>query len=443
MSRALGVVAVIAVIAIGGQLHANPVDAFGLGARGAAMAGAQTAGARDSGANYYNPALLASLDDLRIDFGYRAALPRLDIGGLDLGVDSSRGAHVGVAIPGRVGPLRVALGTALFLPDQHVSRIRSLPPTQPRFSLYDNRPQRLFFAANVAFAFADRVFVGGGIAYMSNTDGGVTLAGRLGFPNAVDSDLDLAIDVDLVTIRYPQAGVAVEVNDWLRLGASFRGQFNLVSDLRIRVEGDIGAGNADPLVEDGFLDLRSLTQDLFQPAQVSAGANIDAGGGWTVAFDVAYHRWSSFGNPAAQIEFELDIGDFNDLVDIPAQAEQPAPRFHDIVIPRVGVEGPIYRGADSEVLIRAGYSYEPSPAPEQIGVTNLVDNDKHTVSAGAGWNLFGLGGIVLKPVSVDAYVAVTWLPGRDHRKLSPVDPVGDYRSGGYIPQLGVTSRWRF
>ena len=200
---------------------ANPIDAFGLGARGAAMGGAQTAAADDSAANYYNPALLARLEALHIDLGYRAAVPRLEINDADLGVDTSRGLHVGFATPGRIGKLRVALGSAIFLPDQNVSRVRSLPRSQPRWALYDNRPQRLFFAANIAVAITDRLVIGGGIAYMSNTEGSVILAGRLGFPNAADSDLDLDIDVDLKTIRYPQLGAGFRVNDWLDIGASY------------------------------------------------------------------------------------------------------------------------------------------------------------------------------------------------------------------------------
>lgn len=439
--RALAIAAFA--VAIATPASANPIDAFGLGARGAAMGGAQTAAANDTAANYYNPALLARLGALHIDLGYRAALPQLAINGRDLGVDSSRGLQVGLATPGQIGGLRVALGTAIFLPDQNVSRVRSLPRSQPRFALYDNRPQRLFFAANLAVAVTDRLMIGGGIAYMSNTEGSVTLAGRLGFPNAADSDLDLDIDVDLVTIRYPQAGIAYELNDWLSLGATYRGEFKLVSDLKIRVEGDIGAANADPLVADGFLDLRSISEDLFQPAQITAGAQIEAGGGWLIAFDVGYHRWSRFTNPSAQIELDLELGEFNDLVDIAEQPPLPDPHYHDILVPRVGIEGPLRTTSGTTLSGRAGYSWEPSPAPEQIGETNFVDNDKHTVSLGLGYTVDHLGSIFLEPVSFDVYAALTWLPGRVHHKISAVDPVGDYRAGGVIPQLGASSRWRF
>ncbi|MBL4633238.1 MAG: outer membrane protein transport protein, partial [Kofleriaceae bacterium] len=66
---------------------ANPLDMFGSGARGASMAGAQTAATNDASANFYNPALLATIDGTEIDIEYRYAVPRLRLNGKDLGVD--------------------------------------------------------------------------------------------------------------------------------------------------------------------------------------------------------------------------------------------------------------------------------------------------------------------------------------------------------------------
>ena len=48
---------------------------------------------------------------------------------------------------------------------------RTLAADQPRFQLFDNRPQRIFMGANAAARIHDRVYVGGGIAYMSATSG--------------------------------------------------------------------------------------------------------------------------------------------------------------------------------------------------------------------------------------------------------------------------------
>lgn len=422
---------------------ANPVDAFGFGARAAAMAGAQTAASDDAGASYYNPAILATFDTIRIDVGYQLANPTLEVDGHDLGVDSSRGMVMGISAPGRIGRFPIAIGGAVFLPDQYLSRTRTLAAQKPRFVLYDNRPQRLFLAANLAVQLSDRVAVGGGISYMSSTQGDVQLAGRVGFPDAEDSDLELAIDVDLKTIRYGQAGLLVEVTPWLDAALSYRSQFVLTLDQVFDIRGDVGPSGGPVVVEDGYLALHSVAQDLFQPAQVNAGLDARLTSRLALAFDLTLARWSAFENPAASIELDLDVDDFNDLVDIPDAPALPDPHFSDIAIPRLGLEYTAWRCQGDELALRAGYAWEPSPVPEQIGETNFIDNDKHILGAGAGLTLAGRSDILLQPFTLDATVALTLLDPRVHRKLSPIDPVGDFESGGRIWQAGLSSRWRF
>ncbi len=435
--------ALAALAATAAPAAANPADLFGFGARAQGMGGALTAGTDDAGANYYNPALLAGGDDIRIDVGYQLAQPLLSVDGHSQGVDTSRGLALGLAVPGRLAGARLAIGAGLFLPDQQLTRTRTLPSPQPRWALYDNRPQRLFLAANLAFELPGGVSVGGGIAYMSGMKGVVQLEGIVGFPDPASSQLVLDMDVDLKTIRYAQAGVAWQATPWLTLAASYRGGFRLVLDQTFRLSGDIGSPGAPPLVEDGFLHLRTVAQDLFQPMQVTAALHAQLTPRLALGFDLAWHRWSVFENPAANIDIELDIGDFNDLVNIPPQDPLPAPHFHDIAVPRLGVEWVARRTPRRVWRVRGGYTYEPSPAPEQSGATNYIDGDKHTLATGAGVELPGLGGVILRPVAIDVSLVTTFLPERSHRKLLAADPVGDYRARGMVIGGALSSRWRF
>jgi long-subunit fatty acid transport protein len=215
-----------------------------------------------------------------------------------------------------------------------------------------------------------------------------------------------------------------------------------VIDQSVHVGGNIGAPGLDPVVEGGRLDLRSVSQDLFQPMQITAGFAAQLTPRWLVAFDLAYHRWSTFDNPTARIEIELDIKDFNNLINIPPQRPLAVANLHDIVVPRLGVEWRSRPGRRTWSA-RGGYVYEPTVAPEQSGESNFLDNDKHTLSIGGGLEWLGLGGVILKPISLDAFVAVTVLAPRAHHKLSPIDAVGDYRSSGYVVATGLSSRWRF
>jgi long-chain fatty acid transport protein len=421
----------------------NPADAFGFGGRGPSMGNAHTAAAEDGSANYYNPALIATFDDIHIDLGYQYARPSLLVNDLDLHVNSSRGLAAALSVPGKVGSKRVAFGGGLFLPDERISRVRTPAAEQPRFQYYDNRPQRLVLAANLGVEITDRLFVGAGISYMSSTQGDVFLEGRVGFPNAEDSDMVMAIDVDLRTIRYAQAGLLFRATPWLDLGFSYRGGFVLVLDQGFVIEGDVGSAGEPPVVEDGYFMLQTISEDLFQPAQYTAGLSARLTPRMLLAFDLSYHRWSAFENPSANITLDMDIGDFNDLVDIPEAPPLPDPNFHDVLVPRLGWEWLVSTSARRDYLLRAGYSYEASPVPEQVGESNFIDNDKHTVSVGAGLILREFSKIVRLPAAFDGYLALTILPDRRHRKLSPVNSIGDYRAGGRVLQAGLLTRWRF
>lgn len=427
----------------GAPAHANPVDIFGYGARASAMGNAQTAASDDVGANYYNPGILASLEDVRIDIGYQIAEPRLLVSDLDLGVDQARGMTAGLVVPGRIAGRRLAIGAALYLPDQHMTRTRTLSSQRPRFVVYDNRPQRLFLAANLSLQLMEGLFVGGGLAYMSSTQGEVLLDGRVGFPNADDSDLALAMDVDLRAIRYAQLGAWYRAKPWLNVGLSYRDGFALTLDQVFIIQGDVGPDGGAPLVEDGFFRLHTLSQDLFQPAQLTLGFDAQLTPSLAVALDVQWQRWSAFENPAARIRIDLDVGQFNDLIDIPDAPPLPEAGFHDTLVPRLGLEWLAAQSRRSQVHVRGGYAYEPSPTPAQFAETNFIDNDKHTLSLGAGLTVHDFSQVFLRPLSLNLSLAMTLLEPRVHDKISPADPVGEYRSSGRVLHASISSHWRF
>jgi long-chain fatty acid transport protein len=426
-----------------GAARANPMDAFGWGGRAPAMGGAATAAAREAAANYYNPGALAVGDAIRLDLGYQAALPRLTLNGGDQDVDHSRGLIAGVVVPGDIGPVHVAVGVGVHLPDERLVRTRTLPAGRPRWMYYDNRPQRFFLSSNVAVQIGESLFVGGGVSYMSRTQGAIELTGRVGFPVSADSDLALEIDVRLKAIRYPQAGVLWRARPWLDVGLTYRGGFSLQIDQQFTIRGSLGPDGRPPIVDDAFFQLRALALDLFQAEQLAGGFSLRATPRLTVTGDLTFQRWSEFANPASRITIEYDLKEFNDLVELPTEVPLEKTYFHDTWVPRLGVEVKAVDRPGGALYVRGGYAYEPSPAPEQRGETNFVDNDKHTLSTGLGLEVRGLGKVLPRPFDIDLFVAGSLLPERSHRKLSLLDPVGDFASRGLVLAGGIASRWRF
>jgi long-chain fatty acid transport protein len=435
---------VFALLFLCASAHANPIDALGLGSRAIGMGGAATAISDDAAANYYNPAGLVAGKDLRIDVGYRYAQPILRINGRDLGVDAARGFEIGLDAPGNIGPFRFAVGVALWLPDQRLTRTRSLSYAQPRFVYYDNRLQRLLFSANLAIQIVRGLYIGGGLTFMSRTLGDLFLKGSVAVSDPDQSSLQTSIGVDLVAVRYPQAGIMWEATRNLSFGVTYRHSFTLSVDQAFQINGNVGDPGLPPVVDNGYFKAHSITADMFQPWQLTGGAAFRFLRRVLVAVDLTYAAWSEFPVPAANLDLSVDIGPvFTPKIMIPAKRVYPETKFHDIVIPRIGVEWRAFERPKINLDARFGYSYEPTPVPEQIGESNFVDNDKHTFSLGLGLEFPRLQPILQQPLMLDAHFGLTYLPERETHKMSPIDPVGDYVSDGYVVQIGLTLRTRF
>ena len=441
MRRAL---ATLLVLAAAGPARGNPIDQFGFGSRAAAMAGAAAADVADgAAANYYNPGALIARRRMTFELGYTYNHPDLSINGQSQGVDDSRGILAGLVVPGRIGKLELAVGAAVHLPDERITRTRQLLFSRPRWVLFDNRPQRLLMSTNLAVRIMKGLTIGGGITYMSREKGLIDLKGLVGLPDPKDSNLDLAIGVDLVSIRYPQAGILWEPAPGVAVGLTYRDKFELEVHEGFRVDGSIGAPGIPPIVENGYFQLLSQSTDLFQPAQVAAGLSLQPWRRTRVELDATWNHWSAFKDPAAVIALSLDLKQLNNLVRIPPPRTFGPAGFHDTIVPRLGIEHQLHEGRSMDVTLRGGYSYDPSPVPEQGGTTNFVDNDKHSLLIGAGLAIKGMGPILPRPLLVDVHLGATFLPERLTRKWSPVDPVGDYRSGGTLWQIGLTTRAEF
>lgn len=417
--------------------EASPLDAYGFGARSIALGGAATALATDYSAAYYNPAAFAAGGRLSLEVGYSLAVPALELDGRDAGVASSRGVQGGVTIPGELFGHAVGASLALFLPDGLISRVRTLPQAQPRFALYDNRPQRLMVATSVALELLDDLYLGAGLTYIASTSGTLDVQGTVNTAGAELTRLSSAVDVTFSSVRYPTIGVLFTPGSW-RFGLNYRHEFVLELDLDVRVSGDITVGEEELLlVEDGLFLLDSFNTDLFSPRQLALGVAYE-GEGWSAAVDVTWSGWSRFPAPVSTIELTLDLGDLDFAVPVPDRPDPPG--FRDVLSVRAGVELSVLSGDDLGLTVRAGAFAEPSPAPDQPGRTNYVDGDKWGISAGLGVELPVLGVVLEQPLVIDLAVQSIRLSPRTYRKTSPADPIGDYRAGGSI--LGAAASMR-
>ncbi len=419
---------------------ANPLDEFGFGSEAIGLGGAVTALTEDFAALYYNPAGLAASDALRVELGYSFNEPFLELNGNDVGVDSSRGLHGGLVVPTEIFDHRLAVSIGIYLPDDRISRIRALPQSQPRFVLYDNRPQRLWISAGGAFEVIDDLYIGGGLTFLTDTAGTLDIQGTVNATSIEHTRLFSAVDVELSAVRYPSFGIQYRPGPW-RFGVAYRDEFVLRLDIAVKVKGDITLGEEElELVKNGAFILQALNHNLFSPRQVIAGAAYE-GEDWRVSVDLAWLQWSRFPAPTSSIEITLDLGELDFAIPPPDTPE--APGFHDIIVPRVGAEYTALKSEWVDLTARVGYFFEPSPAPAQPGLTNYADGDEHGVGAGLGIALKVAPEVFPRPIVFDLGVQWIAMVERTYQKSNPADPVGDYTAGGHFFGGSLTTRLLF
>ncbi len=435
---------------------AQAMDTYGMGARSTALGGAVAADVEDFSANYYNPAGIVRSGQLRVGAGWFGAHHDLSMNDVASNVDPVHGIVVGLNVPGQIDDFRFGFGLGVHLNDQRVSRTRSLPRQRPRWEFYDNRPQRTYLSTHLAIQPWPWLRIGGGIGFLSYTATQLTIRGAIDITSPErGSRLEHSLDGELITIRFPQAGVQVQPTDWLDFGVVYRGEYALSNDLTATV-GTRELGSPDSVVIragdltiPGYLSLLTASTNSYSPHQFVFGGSVRPIPELRLSFDLTWLLWNLYQSPLGRSNVELDIivpPELADMIMVPDSITPGEPVdafFQDRVVPRFGVEVTALREPDVRLDVRAGYFYENSPIPEQRGYTNLVDSDRHAFNLGAGLELFALRPLLPGSLSIDLYLQYSFLPERAHRKVLTVDAVGDYVAGGHIFAGGATVEARF
>jgi long-chain fatty acid transport protein len=416
-----------ALASAGGDALASPEDVFGFGPRSVAMGATGAADAEGFGAVWANPALLSLARERAITLGLFGAsfdlhAPRR------LSYDPLRGSVIGAVLPVPFGGAlerRVALGLGFFTPFDLVVRGRILAPETPQFLLAD-RTQSVAVQAGVGVDVGWGVRVGGGFAALAALDGSVVVAtdtsGRVG----------TQVEDTLVASYAPVLGASVDLGSSWRVGLTFRGQLVGRFDVVIRVR-DLGPIVVPPL------DISGIAQ--FDPWQLALEV-ARVRGPWRGAIGATYKRWSAYPGPAEPTvrcppagtpNFD---GDCTPLV-------PPAAGYHDVVVPRAGVERVIEAAEGVTMKLRAGAFFEPSPAPPQTRESNWLDSHRTALTLGYGLSLAR----PLPAIDLDVFAQLHVLHPRTHEKDADVAATNPGARGlvssGTILAGGMTAGVRF
>lgn len=428
------------------QLGAAPTHQYGFGARAAALGGAVSADSGNAASLFYNPAQLSLARDSQLSLGYRGVSPTLKTDQRDTGAAGLHSLDGAVLGRGQFLGIPVGFGLGLSLTNGHLSRVESVRADQPRWVLKETLPELLELRAALALRPLPWLALGAGAGFLATTRGGFEVTGNAIFADAkgaeYDSQLRHAVAAELLSSRYLVLGAQLRLPTLMAkspapiawsLGLAFRDEATLNQALRGTLRGHVDAGFLQVPVQYRF-DAHSLV--AFQPRQVVLGVSA-ARQAWRLNLDIGFEQWSRYPSPVARsaAHIEADVPAGLPLA-LPANTELPAATsagFHDRLSWRAGLERSLLLSESSELLLRGGYAYLPSPAPRTSDAAQLLDASEHAFSLGTGIALRRLAPWLPHQVELDAFGLYGHLPNRRLQRQGTV-----FQAKGQVVSAGLT-----
>lgn len=425
MRRAL---AALALALAPGRAGASPFETFGLFPQDEGRAGAGVA-ARDAvAAALLNPAASAQPGRGGGQLSYRYAHLGLRLQGRDAGVMDAHGFQAATGQPFALGPFRLGFALGVHLPDQFLAQVTLEPASRARFVMFEGRVHRLVVNTSASIQLARGVFVGLGVTGLASATGaGVSLRTSA----APGRDLvDAAVDAALPLRLAPVLGVLVVPSE--RVAFGLRGStaldFSLSLDV-VAAHRAQGGATAPAPSGDAVASFRGVA--YYTPAELVGGAMVAVTPRWRWHAELAYRRWSAVPSASGDAALVLAFGGTARSF----ASERSPPGYRDIVVPRVATEVDLPLGATT-LTLRGGYSFVPTPVPDQTGATSDADGDRHAVTLGAS---LAFGAVAGTRLSVHAALGWQHVVPFTATKREVLAPGGDLAGSGEIlsGSLGV------
>jgi hypothetical protein len=344
-------------------LFAGPIeDTFGAGARNKALGGAGINIAEDYTATFYNPSLLALCRGSRLSMGYDLIHTSLNDSNpeaeqlgtyqaINLGFCLKPLNHVGIGVYSNfsLGPIEFTANTL---------------NTTPTFIMYAGDLKAFSMMMGGGYAPIKQLTIGAAMSLATGVTLGTDLKIKPGSPTPIEASFPAQISPIVGAI----VGVtATPLQDW-KLGLVYRsstyGKINIKADATFLQPPPLNTTYIE-----GYLS--------YSPHQIAFGSSYFLNEKLLLTGDATYYFWSAYPGPFLEIKT-----DPNSVVGANwTIAGTEPPNFSDIIVPRAGIEYTVW----DKLILRAGYSFRPTPAPVPAGKAKLLDASAHRISAGVGY----------------------------------------------------------
>jgi len=363
---------------------------FGLSPRAIGMGNAVSAVIDDYSGVYYNPAALAVNASSAFTLGYLYNAPRIKVRDgngnerlafttdLKAGVMGYRQNLKGM-FP-RKWNRNIVVALALAYPGNFKTGtlVKTFGYDEMQFPVFGRVPEMLVMSGGLGVELHRMVYLGASMRYAvtySAKDMTVrihVLEGRNVFEK---------VDINAETEIQPIAGILFRPWNQLRFAAVWR-----KGGAPVRIVGR-GGGSATLGPLSLPIQLNLSFQDFFTPDEFAGSVAWWPRQDLLLAVECTYARWSKYDDPFGSIP--------------------PGEPFHDIVIPRFGLEYILSQA----IRLDLGYYWQPSPVKTDQPYTQYLDTDEHVFSLALGYAL-AIPKLLQFPLVFSAYVQFQYLPER-------------------------------
>jgi len=369
---------------------AGTFNFMGYGAANQAMGNSTVALPLDANSQVYNPALMSFQPTQLLSMGAEGAttsfngINQVVTNTPNLGAESVTSSNVDTSTPDTLlfdiayqsplykGEHPIHVGVAIVSPFQRIIQSETPNDFQPEYSMYSTDTQKFSpsFALSKLLTDDLSVGIGANIYVVQGTSSHQTLVSNQNSTSVYATDVRTGVA--------PAFGLAWAATEHLKLAFSYRGK----EDYRSEVDEDATIS----LVGPNDLLFSNSSSLAYDPDMLMLGSSFSDQQGNTFAGEIKYEAWGGYNGAAVKMNFSgAYSSSFSQTL--------PSTPFHDIYTFHLG-----YQHQFNHDVIRAGYSYVPTPVPDPNSNqgSNILDSTKNEASIGWGhrWEHFFLDGIL-------------------------------------------------
>ncbi|BCS97237.1 OmpP1/FadL/TodX family outer membrane transporter [Desulfoluna limicola] len=397
MKQALSILTALFTLSSVTPAWSGMVDTYGIGARATSMGGAVSASPSPVFAPYYNPAGLSLAETPTVAAGVLTTTPDIEIGDYSVGgspgVDFSDTTgtlivpHAGFAMPIND---KLSAGMSLYAPwGMHVEWDKDPAKNPGAYNNYEAYYQRVAITPALSYKVSNKLSVGAGISLGRSETGADFINADFRDPSVFNKPFEAELTDDF-NVSF-NIGTLYQATDRLSMGLTYR------SRTQADFEGDLKVAGTK---------VADVTLNYDHPEQIQGGVayRFGASKNLLVEADAVWTRWGINDTQSQYVHYLNGVTE-------PMIIKR---NWEDTTKYSLGMEWTV----NPTVTLRGGYTWDPTPVPDNSLDFIWPDGDKHTLALGAGFT-FGA-------FTIDIAASYANIPGQRH-----IDGESDALNGSY------------